>query len=169
MFVKNCKIIGAKENLVEATVQPYKTEKWFGREVTTIHGYKIYKGNKIKTFVQIPFQNLDNAYMIQDTITEFALYKSLTGKLNLQDFYKDFIIYARRGGADLFGEGISYIPARFREGEKFDEDEELTKKSWELEDDMKREVQNKIEEKITQYSQDNQTIYIDDQTDEKKL
>lgn len=81
--------------------------------MTTIHGYKIYNGNRLKKFIKTSLPNLNDVYLFQDTISEFALYKSLKKKINIEDYHEDFIWYARRGIPDKFRIGISFNPDRY--------------------------------------------------------
>lgn len=113
IFAENCKMLESKENLIKATVQPYKGKRWFEGDIATIHGYRIYKGNRLRKFIKTSLQDLDDVYMYQDTVTEFAMYKSLKKKIDIEDYHGKFLTYARRGPSDLFGRGIKFDPDKY--------------------------------------------------------
>ncbi len=110
IFVKGCKKIERNIHLIEATVQPYTGKRWFEGETTTIHGYKIHNGNRLRKFIKIAWKDLDKVYMFQDTLSEFAVYKGMQNKINFPKYYFWYQTYARRGAADLFWTGIGFDP-----------------------------------------------------------
>lgn len=95
IIFRNCKLIGHRDNLIPLNVRPYNLNTWYCNDTTTLHGYRIYKGNKLKTFFRIDGE-LGKTYVFHDTLMEILLYRSLRGKIRIQDLLSDSAELSRR-------------------------------------------------------------------------
>lgn len=96
MFFRNCKLLGTQDSLVPLNVRPYNLNTWYDSETTSINGFKVYKGNKLKTFFKID-ENLGKTYIFHDTIMEILLYKAMMGKIKYEDILSDHHMLAKKG------------------------------------------------------------------------
>ena len=100
---RNCMVTGAKDNLVAVNIRPYDLNTWYNEEATSIGGFKVYQGNKLRTFMKYN-EDLGKTYVYHDTLMELLLYKSMMGKINYQHMLEDHSVLAKRGnfGAILY-------------------------------------------------------------------
>lgn len=95
VIFRNCKLIGHRNSLIPLNVRPYNLNTWYCDDTTTLHGYRIYKGNKLKTFFHIDGE-LGKTYVFHDTLMEILLYRSMMGKIRIQDLLSDSAELGRR-------------------------------------------------------------------------
>lgn len=95
IIFKNCRVIGCKDNLIPLNVRPYNLNTWYNGDATTLNGFRVYKGNKLKTFFHIT-ENLGKTYIFYDTLLEILLYRSMMGKIRYQDLLSDHQALATR-------------------------------------------------------------------------
>lgn len=70
-------------------MRPYNLNTWYNGDTTTLNGFRVYKGNKLKTFFHIN-DNLGKTYIFYDTLLEILLYRSMMGKIRYQDLLSDY-------------------------------------------------------------------------------
>ena len=95
IIFRNCRLIGCKDNLMPLNVRPYNLNTWYHGDTTTLNGFRVYNGNKLKTFFHIN-ENLGKTYVFHDTLMEILLYRSMMGKIRYQDLLSDHQALSRR-------------------------------------------------------------------------
>ena len=128
LVFRNCEVNKYSNKFIELNVRPYNLNKWYKNEFTSILGTRIFNGNKLKTFFQIE-KDMSNMFIIQDTIVELLLYKSLMGKIH-EDVALDFKTLGKRGMLStgfyaILATDIGAVLRRFKNEEN--ESEELDK------------------------------------------
>lgn len=96
MVFRNCTPLEGKEDLLEVKVRPYDLNTWYQSDFTTIDGFKVYSGNKLRTFFNID-RNLGKTFVFHDTIVEILAYRSLMKKLNHRGVVSDVRMLGQRG------------------------------------------------------------------------
>lgn len=84
----DCKLIERKDDLIPINVRPYNLNTWYNGELTSLDGFRIYSGKKLKTFFYIN-DNLGKTYVFHDTLVQILLYRSLKGKITSSELLLD--------------------------------------------------------------------------------
>lgn len=95
ILIKKSNIQNIKENLVVVNARPYDNTVWYKGDITTIEGYKIYGGKAIYNFFQL-MQNTSRMYILQHTLTQILLYRTLCNKIDKEEFLADYTLMAKR-------------------------------------------------------------------------
>lgn len=91
----NCKLLESIDDLVPLNVRPYDLNTWYSGDSTSLNGFRVYNGKKLKTFFQIN-DNLGKTYVFHDTLIQILLYRSLKGKINYSELLSDHEALAKK-------------------------------------------------------------------------
>ena len=91
----NCKLLESRDDLVLLNVRPYDLNTWYSGDSTSLNGFRVYNGKKLKTFFQIN-DNLGKTYVFHDTLIQILLYRSLKGKINYSEVLSDHEALAKK-------------------------------------------------------------------------
>ena len=91
----NCKLLESRDDLVSLNVRPYDLNTWYSGDSTSLNGFRVYNGKKLKTFFQIN-DNLGKTYVFHDTLIQILLYRSLKGKINYSELLSDHEALAKK-------------------------------------------------------------------------
>ena len=84
IICKDCAVTKQIEDLFPINVRPYSTENYYSNAVaTTVRGRRVFSGKSLKNYFCINTNKLGNTYVFQDTLTEIALYKAISGKIEM--------------------------------------------------------------------------------------
>ena len=100
----NCKLLESIDDLVPLNVRPYDLNTWYSGDSTSLNGFRVYNGKKLKTFFQIN-DNLGKTYVFHDTLIQILLYRSLKGKINYSELLSDNEALAKK---KIFSMGSFY-------------------------------------------------------------
>ncbi|MBQ7667925.1 MAG: hypothetical protein IJS47_01185 [Clostridia bacterium] len=95
LILKNCKILAKKDGFVTLNVRPYDVTTWYCGDTTTLNGYRIFKGKKLKTFFNTSL-DLSKVCIHYDTLALILMYRSFVGKINGNEFLADNAFLAQR-------------------------------------------------------------------------
>ena len=76
-------------------VRPYDLNTWYSGDSTSLNGFRVYNGKKLKTFFQIN-DNLGKTYVFHDTLIQILFYRSLKGKINYSELLSDHEALAKK-------------------------------------------------------------------------
>ncbi len=66
MVCRDCIVTGLKDSLVPVNIRPYDLNTWYNEEATSIGGFRVYQGKKLKTFMKYN-EDLGKTYVYHDT------------------------------------------------------------------------------------------------------
>lgn len=91
----DCKLLESRADLVPLNVRPYDLNTWYSGDSTSLNGFRVYNGKKLKTFFQIN-DNLGKTYVFHDTLIQILFYRSLKGKINYSELLSDHEALAKK-------------------------------------------------------------------------
>lgn len=123
IICKDCSLVDHKEDLFPINVRPYSTENYYSNAVaTTVRGRRVFSGKSLKNFFSLSTNKLGNTYVFQDTLTEIALYKAISGKVEMDRVREDANALGER---KLLGNSMYQLMCVFSDDEsRFQNEEE---------------------------------------------